>query len=174
MFISAPRVTISGRFLKNYLCSIKISKGWQLLSSFLNCLHFRRHVQLYEWGLRGQMHSQENLLFNSSIWEQPSPPAPAHWAQGQAQLLSSSTTCAEHAMKYREVLVEPPTPISTAVLQHSWVPVHQGYLILKCCTSAFRSWDILGDVAVLYMAPSAVGNGTFPIPEPTALLEKFL
>lgn len=69
------------------------------------------------------MHRQGNLLFNSSIWEEPSPPAPAHWAQGQAQLLSSSTICAEHAMKYREILAEFQTLICIARLQ---IPGCQG------------------------------------------------
>lgn len=42
--------------LWNLFCNLKISKKWQFLSSFSNCLQFRRHVNLYKWELRWQSH----------------------------------------------------------------------------------------------------------------------
>lgn len=83
-------------------------------------------------------HSQGNLLFNSSTREEPAPSTLACWAQARAQLFSCSTTCTEHAMKYREVLIEPQRHICTALLEDSWMPGQWSYLILKCCISALN------------------------------------
>ena len=56
IFLSAPGVTISGRSPLKLFYNLKISKKWLFLSSFSDCLQFRRHVNLYKWGLRWQSH----------------------------------------------------------------------------------------------------------------------